>query len=280
MPDINLQKVLSEYLGYLFVKNSKLKLEKVLILYGSGANGKSVMFEIVNALLGGVRNVSNFSLQNLTNESGYYRAMLGGKLVNYTSEFNGKMDVSIFKQLVSGEAVDARLPYGEPFSVKNYGKLIFNCNELPQSNDKSLSFYRRFLIIPFKVTIPLEKQDKQLAAKIIKNELPGVLNWVMEGLKRLLNQKGFTESEIINETLNKYRYKQDTVRLFIEKNGYERSQIESIPMNDLYIDYQTFCSEGNHLLESKRSFTNQLRNLDINIVRRNYGLAAFLNNNV
>jgi putative DNA primase/helicase len=48
VPDSNCRKVLAEYLGYIFVRG--LKLEKALILYGSGANGKSVFFDIVNAL--------------------------------------------------------------------------------------------------------------------------------------------------------------------------------------------------------------------------------------
>lgn len=192
LPDIKRQQILAEYLGYLFIKPSVLKLEKALLLYGKGANGKSVFFEIVNALLGGTENVSSYSLQNLTNENGYYRAMLANKLVNYASEINGKLEASIFKQLVSGEPVEARLPYGEPFSLTNYAKLIFNCNELPREVEQTMAFFRRFLIIPFDVTIPEEKQDKQLAQKIIKNELSGVFNWVLEGLKRLLLQKQFT----------------------------------------------------------------------------------------
>lgn len=192
LPDIKRQQILAEYLGYLFIKPSVLKLEKALLLYGKGANGKSVFFEIVNALLGGTENVSSYSLQNLTNENGYYRAMLANKLVNYASEINGKLEASIFKQLVSGEPVEARLPYGEPFSLTNYAKLIFNCNQLPREVEQTMAFFRRFLIIPFDVTIPEEKQDKQLAQKIIKNELSGVFNWVLEGLKRLLLQKQFT----------------------------------------------------------------------------------------
>ena len=125
--------------------------------------------------------------------------MLGNKLVNYASEINGKMDVSIFKQLVSGEPVDARLPYGEPFTLVNYGKLIFNCNQLPTSVEHTHAFFRRFLIIPFEVTIPEEQQDDQLAEKIIKSELSGVLNRVLEGLKRVLKQRRFTKSEAMEK---------------------------------------------------------------------------------
>ena len=56
LPDKSSQSVLAEYIGYVFARH--LKLEKVLILYGNGANGKSVFFEIVSALLG-THNVSN-----------------------------------------------------------------------------------------------------------------------------------------------------------------------------------------------------------------------------
>ena len=72
LPDEDSQKVLAEYMGYIFAKG--LKLEKVLILYGSGANGKSVFYEIINALLGS-ENVSSYSLDELTKENSYQRAV-------------------------------------------------------------------------------------------------------------------------------------------------------------------------------------------------------------
>ena len=95
------------------------------------------------------------------------RAMIANKLVNYASEINGKVEASIFKQLVSGEPVEARLPYGNPFIMSDYAKLIFNCNDLPRDVEQTEAYFRRFLIIPFNVTIPEHVQDKQLAKKII-----------------------------------------------------------------------------------------------------------------
>lgn len=276
LPDKNNQMILMEYLGYIFVRNKSLKLEKSLILYGTGANGKSVLFEILNAMLGGSNNVSNYSLQNLTNENGYYRAMLRNKLVNYASEINGKMDVSIFKQLVSGEPVDARLPYGEPFTMTNYGKLIFNCNQLPISIENTPAFFRRFLIIPFEVTIPEEKQDIQLAEKIIKSELSGVLNRVLEGLKRILKQRDFTNSDSSQLILNNYIKESDTVTLFIEEEGYEKSTKELIPFTELYEKYRTYCINNYMTPVSNRMFNKSIRMLEFEIVRRSYGMVVKL----
>ena len=276
LPDKTLQMILAEYIGYLFIKTEDLKLEKVLLLYGSGANGKSVVFEIVYALLGGKTNVSNFSLENLTNANGYYRAMLGGKLLNYSTEINGKLNESVFKQLASGEPVGARVPYGEPFTLTNYGKMIFNCNALPKTSDHSDAFYRRFLIIPFDVTIPKHEQDKQLAKKITVRELPGVFNWVLEGFKRLIMQKGFTESWQTDAVNNDYKMEGNSVAMFIEDAGYSDSQNESISIGDLYDKYQAYCINEKHVSVTKRIFTSRLRAEGHKIVRRNYGMAIYL----
>ncbi|NTU50329.1 MAG: DNA primase, partial [Desulfobulbaceae bacterium] len=130
LPDADSQRVLAEFVGYVFVRG--LKLEKALLLYGSGANGKSVWFDILLALLG-VENACSYSLSSLTDSrNGYYRAMIADKLVNYASEINGKLEVHLFKQLVSGEPVEGRLPYEKPFIMRDYAKLIFNANELPR----------------------------------------------------------------------------------------------------------------------------------------------------
>ena len=110
LPDKDKQKVFAEFCGYIFIKPSVLKLEKMLILYGTGANGKSVFFEILNALLG-TENFTSYSLQELTNDNGYYRAKIGSKLVNYASEINGKLETDVFKQMASGEPISVRLPH-------------------------------------------------------------------------------------------------------------------------------------------------------------------------
>ena len=163
-------------------------------------------------------------MQSLTNENGYFRAKLANKLVNYASEINGKLESAIFKQLVSGEPVEARLPYGEPFTLKQYAKLIFNCNELPKDVEHTNAYFRRFLIIPFDVTIPPQEQDKQLHTKIIEKELSGVFNWVLDGLNRLLEQKRFTDCEAVKQAVEQYKSQSDSVKMFIDENNYQSTQ--------------------------------------------------------
>ncbi|HQW70405.1 MAG TPA: phage/plasmid primase, P4 family [Saprospiraceae bacterium] len=260
LPDKASQDVLAEFIGYLFVKHgsNSLKEEKALILYGSGANGKSVFFEIINAMLGS-ENVSSYSLQSLTAREGYYRAKLANVLVNYASEINGNLETSIFKQLVSGEPVEARLPYGQPFMLTQYAKLIFNCNELPKDVEHTAAYFRRFLIIPFDVTIPEAEQDKNLHTKIIGNELSGVFNWALEGLRRLLLQKKFTYCDAAHKALEQYKLESNSVKLFLKEHEYEPDPKNSRLVKDLYDEYKYFCIESGLLYFKRINFTKQLR---------------------
>ncbi len=274
-PDIERQKVLAEYLGYLFIRNgSGLKLEKVLVLYGRGANGKSVFFEVVSALLGS-DNVSNYTLQSLTNENGYYRAKIADKLVNYASEINGRLGTDYFKQLVSGEPVEARLPYGEPFKMTTYAKLIFNCNELPKEVEQSNAFFRRFLIVPFEETIPPAEQDKELYKKITNNELSGVLNWVLEGLDRLLKQRDFTPCEAVERAGEKYRTESDSVKMFLYESSYQPSISNDITLQAMFSEYEEFCRTNGFMRCNIRTFSERLGDAGFHKERRSYGRIVF-----
>ena len=238
----------------------------------------SVLFEIVNALLGD-NNVSNYSLQSLTNDNGYYRAKLENKLVNYASEINGKLETSFFKQMVSGEPVEARLPYGEPFMLKNCPKLIFNVNDLPKDVEHTDAYFRRFIIIPFDVVIPPEEQDKNLHTKIIENELSGVFNWVLQGLYRLLEQKKFSDCEAAQRAVEQYKIESNSVQMFLSENEYKASPTNYRLIKNLYQEYRTFCLESGMPPFKKVNFVKQLRSLNLIVERVSQNqLAAFIEN--
>jgi putative DNA primase/helicase len=270
---------LAEYLGYVFIKHGSniLKEEKALILYGTGANGKSVFFEIVNALLGR-NNVSSHPLDLLTNpqKGESYRAKLANKLVNYASEINGNLEASIFKQLVSGEPISARLLYGQPFEMEQYAKLIFNCNELPKDVEHTNAYFRRFLIIPFDVTIPEKEQDKTLHIKIIEDELSGVFNWVLDGLNRLLDQGRFSECSAAQKAIEQYKTESNSVKLFIDENGYENSPTDYHLIKNLYPEYRAFCIEDGISAFKKTNFIKQLKASGVTVERIMHGNAAYI----
>jgi putative DNA primase/helicase len=271
LPDEARQKVLAEYIGYVF---TRLKLEKTLILYGRGANGKSVVFDVINALLGR-ENVSNYSLESLSHH--YQRAMLTNKLLNYSSEISTRLEADIFKRLTSGEPVEARLPYGQPFIMSRYARLLFNCNELPRDVEHTEAFFRRYLILPFDVTIPEGQQDKRLAEKIIKSELSGVFNWVLKGLQRLLRQENFTPCEAARKALEQYRKESDSVAMFMEEANYEKvsERDKATPLKTMFGEYRTFCIDAGFRAVSSRTFRERLESLGFECPKVNIGKIVY-----
>ena len=260
LPDENLQNILAEFIGAVFVKNDVLKIEKVLLLYGKGANGKSVFFEIIMALLG-YENISNYSLKSLTNESGYERANIADKLLNYSSEISGSLQSDAFKLLASQEPIEAKVKYKDPFIMSGYARLMFNCNELPKDVENTVAFFRRFIIIPFNVTIAESDQDKDLSNKIISDELSGVFNWMLSGLARLLKNRGFTKSDVAEKEVAEFKKQSNSVALFIEEEGYVRSINEKVYRTELYPAYRDYCNNAGNKPLKQNNFVNRMEDL-------------------
>lgn len=253
LPDVTLQNLLAEYFGYVFTKN--LKLEKALFCYGGGSNGKSVAFDVINAVLG-KDNVSNYSLESL-NEN-YFRAMLGNKLLNYSSEISTRLESQRFKQLTSGEPVEARLPYGQPMILTNYAKLAFNCNELPKDVEHTNGFFRRFLIIPFNVTIEEKNRNPNLSKEIIETELSGVFNWILSGLKRLIVQGDFSQSDAVKNMVDSFRRESDSVAMFLNDENYIASEFCKRKVAEIYSEYKHYCTENLYRALGRNKFCKRL----------------------
>ncbi len=269
LPDIDSRSILQEFSGFIF---TKLNLEKCLILVGGGSNGKSVFFNILTALVG-IENTLSFTMGLFNSE--YNRAKLTNVLLNYSSEKGTDLNVETFKALVSGEPLQAREPYGKPFSINNKVKFIMNCNELPKETESTEAYFRRYIIIPFDVKISEAERDIDLAEKIIKKELAGVFNWLLIGLERLISNKKFTESEKVNNALAEFKKQADSVALFIEEYNYQSSTQNKKPLAELFSNYKTFCNENGYKHCGKNIFSNKLEGKGFEATRLNNGAKGF-----
>lgn len=275
LPDPDSQMVLQEFLGYVFTHH--LKLEKALVLLGEGSNGKSVLFEIVTALFG-PHNILTKSLGDLTDADGGNdaRAKLADKLINYGSEIRAKdVDADIFKRLVSGEPVAAREKYKTGIDIENHCKFIFNANKLPKGMEKTHAYYRRLIIIPFTEKITDTEKDVELHRKIIDAELPGVLNWIIEGLERLLRAKAFSQCYHADLALNEYKKDNDPVLVFMEEVGLKPHNTDVLLMKDVYKKYKGWCIRMGHKLMADSAFGKDLKTKGFKGRRTASGTAIF-----
>jgi putative DNA primase/helicase len=253
LPDASSRMVLAEFIGWLFLRD--LKLEKVLLLFGDGHNGKSVFFDVINALLG-EHNVSNYGLSSLSKMEN--RCALGTALLNFGSEINERCDADLFKKMASGEPLEARRLYSDSYIMRDYARLAFNANLLPRDTEHTTGFFRRFLIIPFGETITDAEKDPELARKIIERELSGVFNWVMVGLRRLRQQRRFSSCAAADQALAIYKQESDSTAGFLEDGGWEPSAEQRVGKGELYRAYQEYCRESGHSSLNKLNFGKRL----------------------
>ena len=223
---------LQEYFGYCLLNDCRY--HKALFALGVGGNGKSVVTDVLRAMLGGLNQegrglVSATMLSKLGKD---FRTMvLKNSWVNISSETDIRLDgaEANFKIITSGEPIEDSYKGKDPVTFMSRTKLIINCNEFPIFNDKSKGLSRRLLFLEFPVNFvdaPREgtnerKLDPDLVSRIIGNqeEMAAILLWAMSGLKRILRNKGFTITQTQKNLMKEYELYTNPVLSFIEEKG-------------------------------------------------------------
>jgi putative DNA primase/helicase len=253
LPNADAQLLLAEFIGYTLMTGHEL--EKMLLLYGEGLNGKSVTLEVIEALLGSV-NVSYLSLSDLTNDD-VKRAGIEHKMLNISHESGKDVNPNVLKQLTSGERVLIKNLYRDPRETNDYGKFAAAFNMMPRA-ENTFGFFRRLLILPYEVTIPKEEIDRQLAVRL-KDELPGILNWVLRSLPDLMTRGEFSPCESSDRALEQYRLQSDNVRLFLNEMC-ESSEYTTLA-TALYTAYRGYCISSSLKPIGKNKFYARLESL-------------------
>lgn len=261
LPDADTRKTLQQVAGFLFIKG--LKLERIFFLYGTGANGKSVFFEVLTGVLG-AGNVTNFSLESLTDDKGYHRSMIKDAIVNYGTDISlNRVDAGRFKTLASCEPIEARLPYRDPFMMTDYAKLIFNVNKMDSAAiEHTHGFYRRLLIIPFKKTIPDSEQDLDLHKKILANRA-GVLNWIIEGAEAVIRNRDVFVSNECAEIKSELIKESDSVAMFeaedISDNWHGMAYRKTVTQS--FKDYSQYAIDSGYKPLGRKNFVKRMEAL-------------------
>jgi putative DNA primase/helicase len=166
----------------------------------------------------------------------------GARFVAASEAGQGKrLHESKIKEMTGGDRIAARYLYGEFFEFTPKFKLWLATNELPRIDGTDDGIWRRIMIIPFNVAIPRDEQDGALRDKLTA-ELPGVLNWALEGC--LAWQKGKLQppEEVLAAT-REYRSDMDIIAQFIEDACIIDAQATETSKK-LYEGYRAW-SEGN-----------------------------------
>ncbi len=236
--------------------------EQVLfLLHGSGANGKSTLLETLLAMLGDYARPTEFrtllSRENSEAVRNDLAALCGLRMVTAVEVGRGKrLDEATVKQLTGGDTITARKLYQEFFDFRPRHKLWLAANVKPEIRGTDEAIWRRVLLIPHEVTIPPDERDRGLPSKL-RDELPGILNWAIEGL-RAWRANGLAPPERVRAATAEYREEMDILGDFIAAKCVLDAKAYA-PTGALYTDYESWCRDNGEDAVKKRTFSILLK---------------------
>jgi P4 family phage/plasmid primase-like protien len=249
--------------------------QAIWFFYGTGANGKSTVLDILLTMLGdyGIQAVAELLMAKHNESHPTERADLFGKRLVATIEVDQgkKLAESIMKQLTGGDRVRARWMKKDFFEFPPTHKIILAANHKPQVTGTDHANWRRIKLVPFEVTIPEAEKDKALPKKL-KKELPGILAWAVRGCLDW-QADGLGEPEEVRQATDAYRAEQDTMARFIAECCFVHREAKA-KAGDLFAAYQAWS--GDKVL-TKQTFGDRLENkgherAKINGVRMHKGI--------
>ena len=232
--------ILQEYFGYCLIPDTRAQVS--MLWNGEGANGKGTSTRVLENLVGRDYTIP-IPVENLHME--YTRAELYGKLVGFVNEPDVKAmqkNGNWFKAIVGGDPISARRPTEKVFSFIPVCRLVITTNVLPSTKDTSTGYYRRLIMIDWRYDVPAEKRDGDLDDKL-RMEMPGILNWALQGLRRFQERRKFIIPEESTRLLMAYRNSQDDMgRFFEEEVVFDPMGLT--PARELYSLYKRWCEDN------------------------------------
>ena len=229
--------------------------QALFIAYGFGANGKSVLLNVIAGLLGdhasSTQSETLMMKQNVSGANNDIARLRAARFVSTSEVEDGKrLAESQVKQLTGGDLVTARFLYGEYFEYKPMFKIWLAANHRPIINGDDYGIWRRIILLPFSITIPEGERDGQLLNKLA-DEYSGILNWALKGCLDW-QKNGLSVPKVVRDATSSYKRDMDTFGQWLEEC------CEIIPSakstaTGIYASYREWVeTNGHNALSAKR----------------------------
>lgn len=265
--DIQLMEFMQEAIGYSLT--SDISQHATFWCYGGGNNGKGVLFHVLEKLAGKAFFPLNIKLMS---HNPYQLAELGGKRIAGCSESNATdnlVDDAQIKALVAGDTMSARSPHQRPFDLHPHVKLWWSMNALPAVADFSEGFWRRVRVIPFNREFQPNEQITDLKERL-NNELPGIFNWAMEGLRRLQSRGRFAVPQQVKDVTSQYRHEANPISLYIDDECIAETDLaRCTQVSEIYRVYKEWCLTNTYRAVASRRFRHEMLRLGYPVRQKN-----------
>lgn len=229
------------------------------IFLGVGANGKTTLLDIITAVFGQYAAVmpDRFLIKKAGESHPTEIAQLRGVRLASVSEVppNSQFDESLVKRLTGETRLRGRFMYKDFFDFDNTTTFFLLANHLPKVLVGGSGWWRRVRKIDFEKSLPLERQDPNLARSILQEEGPQIMNWVAEGARAVL-QGGLQDPMKVLSATRAYQLEEDAIARFIAERLQPLDGVSSARqmVYDMYrtwmvrqgsdpLDYMRFCRE-------------------------------------
>lgn len=232
----------------------------LFLLFGMGANGKSVFLKTMANLLCEFSQTADFETFLVKKNGGGARndlaRMQGKRFISAIEAETGKrLSENLIRSLTGGDTISARFLFAEFFDFQPTFKLWLAANHKPNIRGTDHAIWRRIRLIPFNVTIPEDRQDKKLEEKL-RGELPGILAWAVQGCLGWQKNGLQTPAEVRTAT-DGYREEMDGIGAFISGCCVLLPDAK-VPAGKLYEVYKKWCEENGEFTLKQRDFGMRL----------------------
>ena len=224
------------------------------IFYGEGANGKSVLLNVIRTLLSVYAEQApaiSFMVRQSDSATNDLAKFRGSRLVTIAETEHGhRLAEGLIKQVTGQDPVTARPMYKEFFTYIPTFKVVLATNHRPNILGTDHAIWRRVRLIPFEVTIPPEEQDHDLTSKLLE-ELEGILAWAVEGCRQL-RERGLNDPQEVIAATEEYRRTEDHLSDFIDECCVVQPEGE-VTAASLFAAYKKWCAhQGEEGTSQKR----------------------------
>jgi P4 family phage/plasmid primase-like protien len=243
------------------------------ICYGTGANGKSTFLGLIQEMLGDYATVTNTSalmVRRIEGISCDVAMLKGARFVAAAEVEEGqRFAESLVKQLTGGDLISARYLHCNPFTFRPTFKIWLAVNHKPVIRGTDLGIWRRVRLIPFTVTIPEDKQDKTLPAKL-REELPGLLAWAVAGCLEW-QLYGLEAPDEVKKATGQYQSEMDAVAQFIEECCTVLDDL-AVRSSSIYAAWVAWCKSNGEAETSNKAFSLKLEEKGFKKTKRKNGV--------
>jgi putative DNA primase/helicase len=244
LPEDDKRAFLQRLGGYCLVGD--ISEQAFVFLWGSGANGKSVITGAWRWLLGEYAQTLPFAsltedARRRGSDASPEMADLAGVRAIFSAESNpgNRLDLGRINAFTGGERIKVRHLNREFFELDPQGKIIVAFNNKPVIRDPSEGIWRRMMLLAFTQTLPRKEWDLQLGAKL-HAEGQGILNWLVDGFL-WWRERGLDPPPAVIAATREYRDESDPIGNFLD-NATIRIESGSVAARELFACYEGWCN--------------------------------------